>query len=169
MAAPTLKQLWKRAPTAPSAEGGTAEGGGDAPVVVDDADAMAKEPSQKQQQLDDSGSLQKKPPAAADASITVVTVDEKVRESVNARVERRRREESSKRRRIWCDRFSKSIPQIFPSKATHLLSLYLSLSFSSHTTLSLPFSRPSRKMYLLLAACEAAEEARRRALPSKTR
>lgn len=83
MAAPTLKQLWKRAPTAPSAEGGVVQGG-DVPLVVDvDADAMAaKEPSQKQQLVDvddDSGNHQKKAPSSADAAVMVVTVDDKVR------------------------------------------------------------------------------------------
>lgn len=87
MATPTLKQLWKRAPTSGGGQagGGGGEGGGGqgaaAPITIDvDAStAMAtKEPSQKKPlELDDS---LPKPATASDASVTVVVVDDKVRE-----------------------------------------------------------------------------------------
>ena len=96
MAAPTLKQLWKRAPTAPSAQGG--EGQVPPPLAVDaDAAVMmaTKEPSQLIVE-GDSGNPQKPPAvdaaaaaaATADASVTVMVVDD---DAVRERKEERER------------------------------------------------------------------------------
>ena len=124
MAAPTLKQLWKRAPTAPSA----AQGGGEAApslVAGADADAMmaTKEPSQLVVR-GDSGSPQKPPAAAtADASVTVMVVDD------DAVRERKRGRENRERTRRPATRFSK--------KRLHIDSLRAQLTLSFFPPLSL--------------------------------
>ena len=109
MAAPTLKQLWKRAPTAPSAGGGGGDGGA-VPPLVDGVDAnAAKEPSQLV--VVEGDSLRKPAPAAADASCTAMVVDDTVRERSRDEAERER--EGGERGRSMEDPatvFRKSIP-----------------------------------------------------------
>jgi hypothetical protein len=167
MAAPTLKQLWKRAPTAPSAQGG--EGQVPPPLAVDaDAAVMmaTKEPSQLIVE-GDSGNPQKPPAvdaaaaaaATADASVTVMVVDD---DAVRERKEEREREEQ---REIALFFEKKRFPTIDSFQATH--------PSHSTSTLPLPFSRPKPRRHLLLLAAGRArvqqQRRRRRAPPQKTR